>query len=132
MTRGFALGARLPVLQCRPVSHEQVLAYVEASGDDNPIHADLAVAHTYGLSGIVLPGMLIAAQFPRVLEAWERPHRLLSLDVRFLTPLDVDRPFVVTGRVAAVLPGGEEAILRLTAKEGVALVAMGEARIATA
>lgn len=127
MSAVFTHGERLPPLRCAPVSLEQVLAYVAASGDDNPIHADEASAIAAGLECIVLPGMLIAAQFPRLLRHWPVPHGLVALDVRFLSPLAINRPFGVEGRVVSVDQAGTRAIVRMSARDERAVFAMGEA-----
>jgi acyl dehydratase len=51
---------RDPVLTQRSVTftREQIAAYAEASGDDNPIHLDDDFARTVGLTGIIAHGML--------------------------------------------------------------------------
>lgn len=43
------------------ISAEQLRAYADASGDNNPIHLDEAVATRAGLPGVIAHGMLIAA-----------------------------------------------------------------------
>jgi len=63
-------GDQLPVMRVAAVDREAVLNYVTCAGDDNPIPTDETAAHAAGLSGLVLPGMLIAAQFPRLLQLW--------------------------------------------------------------
>jgi len=122
-------GDPLPVLPLAVVGGKQVLAYVTCAGDDNPIHVDEAAAGAAGLAGLVLPGMLIAAQFPRLLQLWKRNIRLTDITVQFLAPLGIDQAFVVTGKVVAIDRNGAAAIVRMTARAGTANVAMAEARI---
>jgi acyl dehydratase len=129
MSAAFEKGELLPELRCAAVSRAQVEAYAIAAGDDNPIHIDEGIAHAAGLEGIVLPGMLVAAQFPRLLEAWAKPTRIVEFSVQFLAPLAVDRPFQVNGKVVAVTEAGDGAVVRMTARSGSNAVAMAEVRV---
>ncbi len=51
---------RDPLLTTRDVTFtkEQIAAYAQASGDDNPIHLDDDFARTVGLPGVIAHGML--------------------------------------------------------------------------
>jgi acyl dehydratase len=61
-------------------TEEQIAAYAEASGDDNPIHLDADFARSVGLPGVIAHGMLQMGLLARV--AGE-PGRLRRLSCRF-------------------------------------------------
>ena len=65
-------------------SREQIAAYADASGDDNPIHLDDEFARSVGLPSLIAHGMLqmgIAATVAA--EAAGGPRRLRRMSVRF-------------------------------------------------
>jgi acyl dehydratase len=70
-----------------------------ASGDDNPIHTDLAIARSAGLGSCVVPGMLIVGQFETAIRRWRPDARLASTSTRFVRPLLVGQSFTVHGHI---------------------------------
>jgi acyl dehydratase len=63
---------------------EQIAAYAEASGDQNPIHLDGEFAKSVGLPGVIAHGMLQMGIAGTVAaEAAGGPGRLRRLAVRF-------------------------------------------------
>lgn len=56
-----AKGHKLSSLTKSPITREQLKLYAEASGDNNPIHLDDAVAKKSGLPGVIAHGMLTMA-----------------------------------------------------------------------
>jgi acyl dehydratase len=78
-----ALGEQVLSLS-QPISREQIKAYADASGDQNPIHQDDEVARMVGLPGVIAHGMLSYGLLTRALTDWlGDPGRLRSLKVRF-------------------------------------------------
>lgn len=67
------------------VATDQALRYAAASGDDNPIHTDEAVAKKAGLPRCILHGLctLALAQRDLIQQRGGDPRRLASLGVRF-------------------------------------------------
>lgn len=61
-------------------TREQIAAYAEASGDDNPIHLDDEFARSVGLPGVIAHGMLQMGLLARVAGD---PRRLRRLSCRF-------------------------------------------------
>ena len=61
------------------VTHQQITAYAEASGDRNPIHLDDAFARSVGLPGLIAHGMLGMAQLANFVVQWAGDHRRLRL-----------------------------------------------------
>ena len=112
------------------ISQAQVDAYVAASGDDNPLHRDAALARTVGLTGIPVPGMLIMAQLAQCTTLWAAGRPLGRLAARFVSPVIVGNGIEVGGRVVSIDAASGEAILRLTAKQNGKIAVLGEARVA--
>ena len=89
---GFPRGVRdqpLGVLAVH-VDDDQTFRYKEASGDDNAIHVDPAVATAVGLPGIIVHGlctMAMTGQAAIALAAGGDPARLRRLAVRFSRPV---------------------------------------------
>src|SRR5579884_3045763 len=54
-------GQELAPLVKPPITQEQLRRYAEASGDYNPIHLDVEVAHRVGLDSVIAHGMLSMA-----------------------------------------------------------------------
>ncbi|MCB1491725.1 MAG: MaoC family dehydratase [Rhodobiaceae bacterium] len=125
-------GDRLPELALDPVGQVEIEAYTRVSGDNNPLHRDPAYAVRLGIAEPPLPGLLVLAQFPRLLAAWDCPHTLRDLQAQFLRPIPVATPVQLTGRVAQVNGNGDAAILRLSARVGDRLVVAAEATIGPA
>ena len=66
------------------ITREQIKAYADASGDQNPIHQDDAVARQMGLPGVIAHGMLDFGLLARAITTWlGDPSRLRRLKVRF-------------------------------------------------
>lgn len=60
-----------------------VAAFAEASGDDNPMHTDPAVARAAGLDAVPAHGMLSMAYLARLLTDGWPLDELASFEVRF-------------------------------------------------
>ncbi len=106
MTR-FEPGQALPVHEYE-VSRADLVAYAEASGDDNPIHQDEEVALAVGLPGVIAHGMFTLALTSRALDAWAgAPGRVRELGAKFTRPVVVQahEPAYVT--VAGVVRSAE-------------------------
>lgn len=89
---GFPRGARdLPVGTCTVhVDDDQTYRYRDASGDDNAIHVDPAVATAAGLPGIIVHGLCTMAMTSQAVIATVAagdPARLRRLAVRFSRPV---------------------------------------------
>ncbi len=88
--------------------------YAEASGDDNPVHFDAAVARRAGLEAPPVHGMLLMSAFEPALDAWRADLALRRLAAKFLRPVFAGETIEISGRVVET---GEEpyALLRLLA-----------------
>lgn len=83
------------------ISAAQVAAYLEAAGDDNPLHTDPTVAARAGLAGCPVPGMLLAGL--AVAHLGNLPQmRVAGIVTRFVTPVLVGQTIVISGKVVVV------------------------------
>ena len=55
------------------VTRADLVAYANASGDQNPIHQDEQVARSVGLPGVIAHGMFTMALVGRAVESWAGP-----------------------------------------------------------
>ena len=85
------------------ITREQIKAYADASGDQNPIHQVDEVAKLMGLPGIIAHGMLDFGLLTRAITGWlGDPARLRSLNVRFSAMVQPGDVVTCKGRVAEV------------------------------
>jgi acyl dehydratase len=98
----MAEGAEMPELSVT-LTREQIKAYADASGDQNPIHQDDGIARMVGLPGVIAHGMLDFGILSRAITDWiGDPARLRSLAVRFSAMVQPGDTVTCKGRVAAV------------------------------
>jgi acyl dehydratase len=124
-----AVGEMLAGFAVASITQAEVDAYVAASGDNNPLHQDLDLARSVGLSGIPVPGMLIMAQLADCARRWPRCGEVTKLSARFVSPVFVGSGIEIGGRVVATDAATGDAILRLTAKQNGKIAVLGEARV---
>jgi acyl dehydratase len=129
----FFNGQRLPTLVVGPFSQENLNGYAKASGDSNPLHLDLALAHRFGFAACPVHGMRLLAAFEQLLRDWREDLITLSLKGQFLTPVLEGQRATLSGRVAKVekRSAGFVGVIRLMAHtEHGAPALVGEARVA--
>jgi acyl dehydratase len=86
----FEPGQALPTHEFE-ITRADLVAYAEASGDDNPIHQDEEVAQAVGLPGVIAHGMVTLALAARAVEAWAGgPGRVRELGAKFTRPVVVE------------------------------------------
>jgi acyl dehydratase len=87
------------------VKREDVKAYADASGDQNPLHQDDAFAQSVGFPGIIAHGMFSMAHLAKALTDWlGDPAALKRIKVQFRAPVFMDEVLVAKGRVEEVDP----------------------------
>ena len=87
----------------RVVSREDVKAYADASGDQNPLHQDDAVARAAGFPGIVAHGMFTMGTLASAIVGWAGgAEALVRLKVQFRAPVFPGETLVCGGGVRAV------------------------------
>jgi acyl dehydratase len=94
------------------VRREEVKAYADASGDQNPIHQDEDFAKMVGLPGIIAHGMFTMAHLTSTLTSWlGDPAALTAVDVQFRALVEMDETIEAGGTVSELDPGTRTAKL---------------------
>lgn len=89
----------------RVVTREDVKAYADASGDQNPLHQDEEAARAAGFPGIVAHGMYTMGTLASAIVAWAGdPGALARMSVQFRAPVFLGDTIVCGGTVTAVDP----------------------------
>ena len=100
-----------------PVRRETLVAYANASGDQNPIHQDEDFAKTVGLPDIIAHGMWTMGAAGSVLEQWLGDGgRIVEFGTRFTSMVVVPREgteIVVTGTVKSLYEESRRATVEL-------------------
>ena len=85
------------------VRREDVKAYADASGDQNPLHQDDDFARSVGFPGIIAHGMFSMAHLAKALTDWlGDPSALKRIKVQFRAPVFMDEMLVAKGQVQAL------------------------------
>jgi acyl dehydratase len=110
------VGAELPALRPGVVSRTTLALFAGASGDHNPIHIDIDVAKSAGLSDVFAHGMLSMAYLGRLLTNWVHPEAIRSYGVRFAAITPVHAEPTARGRIVSLeaVDGEERATLELS------------------
>jgi acyl dehydratase len=84
------------------VKREDVKAYADASGDQNPLHQDDDFARSVGFPGIIAHGMFSMAHLTKALKDWAgSPAALRSISVQFRAVVYMDETLLAKGRVVS-------------------------------
>jgi acyl dehydratase len=114
VTRRFedvAPGEELPAVG-RVVTREDVMAYADASGDQNPLHQDDEAARAAGFPGIIAHGMFTLGHLTSAIVAWAGDASALArVRVQFRAPVFVGETIVARGKVKALDPERRTATL---------------------
>jgi acyl dehydratase len=125
------VGEQLPKRCCGPFNGDALARYARASGDDNPLHLDPAIARKAGLEERPIHGMLMMGHFEPLILAWRPDLALVNLSAKFLRPVLAGQTFEISGRVIRVTMGESPGIiLRLMAHgQGRDLALVAEAKL---
>ena len=95
-----AVGDELPALH-RVVTAEDMKAYADVSGDQNPLHQDEAFARSVGFDGIIAHGMFTMGHMAACIIEWSGgdPATVLQLSVQFRAPVFMGERIDAGGRV---------------------------------
>jgi acyl dehydratase len=98
------VGDELPPME-KVVRREDVRAYADASGDQNPLHQDDDFARSVGFPGIIAHGMFTMAHLTTSLARWAGdPAALKRIRVQFRSVVYMDETIAAGGRVVAKDP----------------------------
>lgn len=92
------------------ITRADLVAYAAASGDQNPIHQDEAVARSVGLPGVIAHGMYTMALAARAVEDWFPGAELVSFGCKFTSPVVVPAEGGVDVEVAGEAKPGEDGL----------------------
>jgi len=96
------VGDELPEL-ARVVSREDVKAYADAGGDQNPLHQDDAFARSLGFPGIIAHGMFTMGHMASAIVAWAGDSAaVVALSAQFRAPVFIGETIVAGGRVRSI------------------------------
>ena len=95
-----AVGDELPALH-RVVTAEDMKAYADASGDQNPLHQDEAFARSVGFDGIIAHGMFTMGHMAACIIEWSGgdPATVVQLSAQFRAPVFMGERIDAGGRV---------------------------------
>jgi acyl dehydratase len=98
------VGDEIPV-RSKVVHREDVKAYADASGDQNPLHQDDDFAKMVGFPGIIAHGMFTMAHLTSTLADWlGDPGSLRSVDVQFRAVVFMDETIEAGGKITELDP----------------------------
>jgi acyl dehydratase len=98
----LSVGEEIPT-RSRVVTREDVKAYADASGDQNPLHQDDDVARAVGFPGIIAHGMFTMGHLASTLVAWlGDPDALRRMRVQFRAPVFMGEAIVAGGSVRSL------------------------------
>jgi acyl dehydratase len=99
------------------VKREDVKAYADASGDQNPLHQDDDFARSVGFPGIIAHGMFSMAHVVTALKDWVgSPAALRSIAVQFRAVVYMNETLVAKGRIASKDEANREVTLDVWAE----------------
>ena len=107
------VGDDLPAL-ARTVTREDVRAYADAGGDQNPLHQDDDVARMVGFPGIIAHGMFTMGHLGACVSTWAGdPANVVRLSAQFRAPVFMGEEIVAGGRVRSLDAGTRTATAEL-------------------
>jgi acyl dehydratase len=125
------IGDAIPTLS-KVVRREDVKAYADASGDQNPLHQDDAFARSVGFPGIIAHGMFTMAHVVKAVTDWlGDPGALASIDVQFRAAVFMDETLQAGGEITELDPSTRTATVSVWAavdREGKRVLAVKNSR----
>jgi acyl dehydratase len=118
LERTWRVGDQIGPLSAGRVARSTLALFAGGSGDHNPIHLDLEVAHGAGMDDVFAQGMLSMAYLGRLLTDTFGPHALLSFSTRFTAITPVGAEPICSGEVVAVDNGAVTLALRVALPDG--------------
>ena len=101
---GLVVGTELPTL-ARIVTREDVKAYADAGGDQNPLHQDDEVARAAGFDGIIAHGMFTMGHMAACVVGWAGADaHVQRISATFRSPVSMGETLVAGGRVRSLDP----------------------------
>jgi acyl dehydratase len=96
--------------QTYTITRADLVRYAAASGDQNPIHQDEAVATSVGLPGVIAHGMYTMALAARAVATWYPGADVVSFGCKFTNPVVVPAEGGVEIQVAGEAKPGDDGL----------------------
>ena len=97
-----SVGQELPEL-ARVVTREDVKAYADVGGDQNPLHQDDAFARSAGFPGVIAHGMFTMGHMAAAIVAWAgEADAVLAISAQFRAPVFIGETIVAGGCVRSI------------------------------
>jgi acyl dehydratase len=110
---GVAVGEELPELG-RVVTADDVKAYADAGGDQNPLHQSESFARGVGFDGIIAHGMFTMGHMAACVVAWAGDaEAVTAIAAQFRATVSMGQRIVAGGRVRSIDPDARTASLDL-------------------
>ena len=91
------------------INRKLLVAYANASGDQNPIHQDETFAKSVGLPDVIAHGMLTMALAGKYLSDIAGSQSVIEFSAKFIKPVvvpaDSDVSLVISGKVTEIVDG---------------------------
>jgi acyl dehydratase len=91
------------------INRKLLVAYANASGDQNPIHQDETFAKSVGLPDVIAHGMLTMALAGKYLSDVAGSQSVIEFSAKFIKPVvvpsDTDVSLIISGKVTEVVDG---------------------------
>lgn len=128
----LSIGDQVPPLRVDDLSRSQIVRYLGASGDFNPLHHHGEFARRGGQDGVIAPGMLVAGIASSALTDWVPVGAVERFRTRFVDTVRPGDDLVVRGEISDVDRSGKvsTAVVELVVENGTGdIVLEGDATI---
>ncbi|CAN4098930.1 unnamed protein product [Withania somnifera] len=123
-SRGFSSSSASPNLfrigsilkQARTFTDADVLGYSKLTHDANPLHFDAECAKSAGFNGCLVPGMLVASLFPRIIAAQFPGAIYVSQTLHFKLPVYVGDEIIAEVQAVSIRQIKNKYITKLSTK----------------
>jgi acyl dehydratase len=111
--KDVAVGDQIPSRE-RVVTREDVKAYADAGGDQNPLHQDDAFARDAGFPGIIAHGMFTMGHMASAVTDWSGPDAWVArIEAQFRAPVLIGESITAGGSVRSIDPDTRAVVLEL-------------------
>lgn len=127
----LSVGDSIPPLRVDELSRTQIVQYLGASGDFNPLHHDDEFARRGGQGGAIAPGMLVAGLASSALTDWVPVRTVTRFRTRFVGTVMPGDAIIIRGEVTSVTRNRASTLaeIDLTVEDGDGTVLSGDATV---
>lgn len=127
----LSVGDSVPPLRVDELTRTQIVQYLGASGDFNPLHHDDEFARRGGQEGVIAPGMLVAGFASSALTDWVPIRSVERFRTRFVDTVVPGDSLIVHGEVTAIDRDGDAIVaeIDLVVEDDDGVVLTGDATV---